>query len=115
MPNPLVEIAESNALAVVPIEHSLLLAVLLFCIGLFGVMVRRNLIFILMSLELMLNGAAVAFVAAGAHWGQADGQIMFILILTLAAAEIAVALALVLHLFKQRHSVDIDVLSEMRG
>ncbi|MBL4827508.1 MAG: NADH-quinone oxidoreductase subunit NuoK [Spongiibacteraceae bacterium] len=102
-------------MVVVPLEHSLLLASFLFCIGLFGVMVRRNIIFILMSLELMLNAAALAFVAAGAHWGQADGQIMFLLILTLAAAEVAVALVLVLHCYKQHHSVDIDQLSDMRG
>lgn len=105
----------NEAIVVVPLEHSLLLASFLFCIGLFGVMVRRNIIFILMSLELMLNAAALAFVAAGAHWGQADGQIMFLLILTLAAAEVAVALVLVLHCYKQHHSVDIDQLSDMRG
>jgi NADH-quinone oxidoreductase subunit K len=101
--------------AAVPVEHSLLLATVLFCIGLFGVMVRRNTIFILMSLELMLNAVALAFIAAGAQWGQADGQIMFILILTLAGAEVAVALALVLHSFRQHHSIDIDHLSDMRG
>lgn len=103
------------ALADIPIVHSLLLASLLFVIGLYGVMVRRNIIFILMSLELMLNGVALAFVSAGAKWGQADGQIMFLLILTLAAAELAVALALVLHMYRQHHSVDIDQLSDMRG
>ncbi|MEE8057758.1 MAG: NADH-quinone oxidoreductase subunit NuoK [Pseudomonadales bacterium] len=102
-------------MVVVPIEHSLLLAGLLFCIGLFGVMIRRNIIFILMSLELMLNGVAVAFVAASAHWGQTEGQLMFLLILTLASAEVAVALALVLHLYRQHHTVDVDQLSEMRG
>ena len=56
-------------------------------------MVRRNIIFLLMSLEIMLNACGLAFVAAGARWGQADGQIMFMLILTLAAAEVAVAWA----------------------
>lgn len=99
----------------VPIEHSLLLASLLFAIGLFGVMARRNTVFILMSLELMLNAVALAFIAAGAHWQQTDGQIMFLLILTLAGAEVAVALALVLHSYRQHHSVDIDHLSDMRG
>ncbi len=106
---------KNMALVAIPIEHSLLLASLLFCIGLLGVMIRRNLVFILMSLELMLNGVAVAFVAGSTHWGQADGQIMFLLILTLAAAEVAVALVLLLHLYRQHHSVDIDILSEMKG
>ena len=99
----------------IPIEQCLVLAGVLFCIGLFGVMVRRNTVFILMSLELMLNAVALAFIAAGAYWQQSDGQIMFLLILTLAAAEVAVALALVLHAYRQYHSVDIDQLSDMRG
>ena len=64
----------------------LALASLLFCSGLLGLMVRRNIIFVLMSLEVMLNSAALAFVAAGAYWGQPDGQVMFMLILTVTAA-----------------------------
>ena len=59
-------------------------------------LVRRNLIFMLMSIEIMLNAAGLAFVAAGARWGQADGQVMFLFMLTMAAAEVAVGLALIL-------------------
>ena len=59
----------------VPMEHVLMLASLLFVMGLVGLMARRNVIFMLMSLEVMLNAAALAFVAAGALWGQADGQV----------------------------------------
>ena len=58
----------------IPLEHVLLLAALLFSCGLMGLMLRRNIIFMLMSLEVMLNSAALAFVAAGAKWGQPDGQ-----------------------------------------
>ena len=76
---------------------------------------RRNLIFILMSIEIMLNGAGVAFVAAGSRWGQADGQIMFLFILTMAASEVAVGLALVLRLYHRRNNLDADAISEMRG
>ena len=71
----------------VPMEHLLVLASLLFCCGLLGLMLRRNIIFMLMSLEVMLNAAALAFVAGGARWGQPDGQIIFMLILAVAAAE----------------------------
>lgn len=103
-----------QALLTIPVAHGLVLAAALFCLGLAGVLIRRNVIFQLMSLELMLNGVAVAFVLAGAVHGSADGQVMFILILTLAAAELAVALALVVHLFHQRQSLDIDALDEVR-
>ena len=71
----------------IPLNHILLVSSLLFAIGMLGLMIRRNIIFILMSLEVMLNAAALAFVAAGAHWGQPDGQVVFMLILTVAAAD----------------------------
>ena len=76
---------------------------------------RRNLIFILMSIEIMLNGTGVAFVAAGSRWGQPDGQIMFLFILAMAAAEVSVGLALVLRLYHLHHDLDADGASEMRG
>ena len=75
----------------IPLNHILLVSSLLFSIGMLGLMIRRNIIFILMSLEVMLNAAALAFVAAGAHWRQPDGQLVFMLILTVTAAEVAVA------------------------
>ena len=76
---------------------------------------RRNLIFLLMSVEIMLNAAGLAFVAAGARWGQPDGQVMFLFILAMAAAEVSVGLALVLRLYQIHKSVDADAASEMRG
>ena len=99
----------------VPVEHVLYLAAILFVMGLTGVLVRRNVIFLLMSLEVMMNAAGLAFVAAGAKWGQPDGQIMFMLILALAAAEVAVALGLVLQLSRRFGSLDVDAASEMSG
>jgi NADH-quinone oxidoreductase subunit K len=98
-----------------PIEHGLFLAAALFVLGLAGVLTRRNIIFILMSIEIMLNAAGLAFIVAGARWGQTDGQIMFIFILATAAAEVAVGLALVLLLYHQHKTVDIDAASKMRG
>ena len=69
-------------------------------LGLVGVLARRNVIFILMSIEIMLNAAGLAFVVAGARWQQADGQVMFLFILAMAAAEVSVGLALVLRLYR---------------
>ena len=102
-------------MAVVPLPHGLIVAGLLFGLGLLGVLVRRNIIFILMSIEVMLNAAGLAFVVAGSRWGQADGQIMFILILTLAAAEVCVGLALILLLYHRITTVDADAANRMRG
>jgi len=99
----------------VPMEHGLLLAAILFVLGMIGALTRRNLVFVLMSLEIMLNATGLAFIVASSRWGQVDGQIMFLMIITLAAAEVAVALGLVLQLFHKRKTLDIDVLSEMKG
>lgn len=99
----------------VPMEHGLLLAGILFILGMVGVLTRRNLVFILMSLEIMLNSTGLAFIVGASRWGQVDGQVMFIMILSLAAAEVAIALGLVLQLFHKRKTLDIDALNEMRG
>lgn len=93
----------------------MLLAGILFALGLTGLLVRRNLLFVLMSIEVMLNASGLAFVAAGARWGHPDGQVMFLFILTVAAAEVAVGLALLLCLYRRLQSLDTDAASEMRG
>ncbi|NJL17188.1 MAG: NADH-quinone oxidoreductase subunit NuoK [Nitrospira sp.] len=77
---------------------ALVLAIMLFGLGLIGLLSRRNILYMLLSLEIMLNAAALAFIAGGARWGQVDGEIMFLFILTLAAAEVSVALGIVLQL-----------------
>lgn len=102
-------------IASIPMEHGLIVASLLFAMGFYGVMVRRNLMFMLMSLEIMMNAAALAFVTAGSAWVQPDGQVMFILILTLAAAEACIGLAIVLQFYHRFQHLDIDAASEMRG
>ena len=98
----------------IPLQHGLMLAALLFGLGLVGLLVRRNVVFMLMSIEIMLNAAGLAFVVAGARWGQADGQVMFIFILTMAAAEVAVGLALVLLLVQRFRTVDSDAAATLR-
>ncbi|KJS28298.1 MAG: NADH-quinone oxidoreductase subunit K [Desulfatitalea sp. BRH_c12] len=99
----------------VPGTHGLLLAGILFLLGLSGVMVRRNIIFMLLGLEIMLNAAGLAFVVAGSRWGQPDGQIMFVFILAVAAAEVSVGLALMLQFFHGLHTLDADQASTLRG
>jgi NADH-quinone oxidoreductase subunit K len=99
----------------VPLQSAIVLAAILFSLGLAGVLIRRNLLFMLMSIEIMLNATGVAFVAAGARWGQPDGQIMFLLVLTLAAAEISVGLALILLLQARRPTLDSDTGNRLRG
>ncbi len=102
-------------MASVPMHQGLLLAGILFALGLVGLLARRNLIFMLMSLEIMLNAAGLAFVVAGARWGQADGQVVFLFILTMGAAEVSVGLALVLRIYQRFKTLDSDAVSEMRG
>ncbi len=94
----------------VPFEYGLLVAGILFVLGLAGILVRRNLLFLLLCVEIMLNAAGLAFIVAGARWGQADGQVMFIFLLSMAAAEVAVGLALILLLFSRRKDLDSDAL-----
>src|SRR6478736_2540186 len=99
----------------IPVEAGLLLAGILFMLGLISVLVRRNIIFMLISVEIMLNAAGLAFIVAGSKWMEADGQVMFIFILTMAAAEVSVGLALILQIFDQLKTVDSDAANEMNG
>jgi NADH-quinone oxidoreductase subunit K len=102
-------------MATIPLQHGLILAGILFSLGFIGVITRRNIFFMLLAVEIMLNAAGLAFVVAGSQWQQPDGQIMFIFILTMAAAEVAVGLALVLQLNHRFRTLDVDIASEMRG
>jgi NADH-quinone oxidoreductase subunit K len=99
----------------IAMESGLLLAGILFALGMISVMIRRNIIFMLISVEIMLNAAGLAFIVAGSHWVQPDGQIMFIFILTMAAAEVSVGLALILQIYHQLKTLDSDAANFMRG
>ncbi|WNK19271.1 NADH-quinone oxidoreductase subunit NuoK [Halomonas piscis] len=99
----------------VAMEHGLVLAAVLFALGLGGLMFRRNMIFVLMSLEVMLNAAGLAFIVAGTGWEQPEGQVMFLLVITLAAAEASVGLALLIQLYHRFKTLNLDVASRMRG
>jgi NADH-quinone oxidoreductase subunit K len=102
-------------MATVPMTNALIVAGILFILGLTGVLIRRNIIFTLMSIEIMLNAAGLAFIAAGARWGQPDGQVMFLFILAVAASEVSVGLALLLLLYQWYKTLDTDAASRMRG
>lgn len=98
----------------IPVEIQIIFAFMLFLLGLVGVLVRRNIIFILMSLEIMFNSAGMVFIIAGSHWGKADGQIMFIFILTVAAAEVSVGLALIFQMYHHYKTLDVDQLNKLK-
>jgi NADH-quinone oxidoreductase subunit K len=102
-------------MSAIPYEHGLVVAGVLLFIGLVGVLVRRDVLFTLLSLEVMLNSAGMAFVFAGSRWNQADGQVMFLLILAVAAVEVSIGLVLVLWLFRWNKTVDIDRARTLRG
>ena len=100
-------------MSVVNAHIVLIVASILFVLGLIGVLTRKNIIFILLSVEIMLNAAGLAFVAAGSKWQQPDGQVMFLFILAMAAAEVSVGLALVLQIYHQHKTLDVDGLKEL--
>lgn len=99
----------------IPFEYQLAVAGILFVIGLTGLLVRRNLLYMLLCIEIMMNSAGLAFIMTGAHYNQADGQVMFLFILAVAAAEVSVALALVLLMQKHFKSLDTKNLNSLKS
>ena len=99
----------------ISVEHYFVLSAILFVIGAFGVIARRNLIVVLMSLELMLNSANLAFVAFSRVHNDMTGQVFMIMSITVAAAEVAVGLALVVAVYAHRESLDVDLLKILKG
>lgn len=97
------------------LESGLILSGVLFMLGLTGVLIRRNLIFMLLSIEIMLNAAGLAFIFAGSHHADPDGQIMFLFILAVAASEVAIGLALVILIYRKFKTLDIDRINFMKG
>ena len=96
------------------LEHYLVVSVLLFCLGLLGVIVRRNLLIIYMSLELMLNAANLALVAFSRFTNNLDGQVFVFFIITVAAAEVSVGLALIVALYRRRQSAHVEGLTTLK-
>ena len=96
------------------LEHYLVVSVVLFCLGLLGVIIRRNLIVMYMGLELMLNSANLALEAFSHFRDNLDGQVMVFFIITVAAAEVAVGLALIVALYRKRQTNDVTDLTSMK-
>ena len=98
----------------VSLNHYLFLSAILFAIGTTGVFLRRNVITVLLSIEIMLNAANLTIVAFGRDWGAVDGQIIVFFVVTVAAAEAAVGLAIVIALFRLRESLDPDAFTSLK-
>ena len=99
---------------VIPPHHLLILSLILLSVGIVGVLVRRNVIIILMSIELILNAANLNFVAYSNRWNNLVGQIFGVFNITVAAAEVAVGLAIVIALFRNRETVNVDEMNLMK-
>ena len=97
------------------LNQFLLLAAVLFCIGVYGVLVRRNGVLVLMSVELMLNAVNINLVAFSAYLHQAAGQVFALFVITIAAAEVGVGLAIVLLIYRNLHSPDLDRVEQLKG
>jgi NADH-quinone oxidoreductase subunit K len=98
----------------IPLQHALYLSALLFCIGVVGVFLRRNVITVFMCIELMLNAVNLAFVAFSRALGSLDGQVLVFFVMTVAAAEAAVGLAIVIALHRHKDSLDLDAFNIMK-
>jgi NADH-quinone oxidoreductase subunit K len=96
------------------LNHFIVLSIVLFVIGTSGVFLRRNVITLLLSIEIMLNAVNLMFVAAGRHFGQVDGQIIVFFVMTVAAAEAAVGLAIVIALFRHRETLSPDAFTSLK-
>lgn len=99
----------------IPLEAYMLLSILIFGLGLFGIIIRRNLVTVLMSTELALNAVNIALIGADAHLSLADGQIFALFIIALAAAEAAVGLGIIISIFRLRRVESTDEITDMRG
>lgn len=100
---------------IVPLEHLLILSTILFLLGFGCVLARRNLIMMLIGIEVMLNAVGLTLVGASAFWQQLDGQVMVIFLMAMTSAEVAISLAMVVYLQRRKGSIDVRSFNEMRG
>ena len=100
---------------IVPLEHVIILSLIIFSIGIMGVLFRKNAIIIFMSIELMLNAVNLSLVGFSRYYNSVDGQVFVFLVMTLAAAEVAVGLAIIVSLFRNKQTINIDEINILRG
>lgn len=98
----------------ITVDHYLLLSTVLFALGVFGILYRRNAIIMFMCVELMLNAVNLALVAFSRMWGDTDGQVFVFFIMVVAAAEVAVGLAILMMLYRNMHTTNTDVLDKLK-
>src|SRR5947209_1029077 len=99
----------------IPLPYYIALSAILFTTGAVGVLIRRNPLVMFMSIELMLNAANLAFAAFGRDLNSVDGQVNALLVITVAAAEVVIGLAIIVTIFRSRHAIDVDEVSELKG
>ena len=100
---------------IVPLEHVIILSIIIFSIVIMGVLLRKNAIIIFMSIELMLNAVNLSLVGFSRYYNSVDGQVFVFLVMTLAAAEVAVGLAIIVSLFRNKQTINIDEMNILRG
>ena len=100
---------------IVPLEHVIILSIIIFSIGIMGVLFRKNAIIIFMSIELMLNAVNLSLVGFSRYYNSVDGQVFVFLVMTLAAAEVAVGLAIIVSLFRNKQTINIDEINILHG
>jgi len=99
----------------IPLTYYLVISAVLFAMGALGVLIRRNALIIFMSIELMLNAANLAFVAFARQYQVLTGQLFVFFVIAVAAAEVAIGLALIVAIFRSKHSIDVDQMSNLKG
>jgi len=107
--------ASQEIIKIVPINYYLIFCTILFCIGVLGVLVKRNAIVVFMSVEMMLNSVNLLLVAFSTYRGDAAGQIFVFFVMVVAAAEVAVGLAILVMTYRTTHSIDVNLLNRLKG
>ena len=99
----------------IPLEYFVVLSSILFCLGVLGVLLRRNAIIVLGCIELMLNAVNLLLVAFSAYRGDVEGQILVFFIMVVAAAEVAIGLAIIMMMYRNKRSVDVEIFNKLKG
>lgn len=106
---------ENTFIQNIPLEYFVVLSSILFCLGVLGVLLRRNAIIILGCIELMLNAVNLLLVSFSAYRGDAEGQILVFFIMVVAAAEVAIGLAIIMMMYRNKRSVDVEIFNKLKG
>ena len=106
---------ENKFIQNIPLEYFVILSSIMFCLGVLGVLLRRNAIIVLGCIELMLNAVNLLLVAFSAYRGDVEGQILVFFIMVVAAAEVAIGLAIIMMMYRNKRSVDVEIFNKLKG